>query len=350
MNNLILALFKSGDKLKLSSVCHLLNGKRTASVLTFGFFQDSLPFFGLFPNMTIEFLKKRCLQLGAQGLLDREDDRFIITAKGLATIDGEILGLANKYDGVCYSRTAQPFFELLLFATQVVSHASYQERHYIPIDSNNFHQYQVKRWYAKHKVNPTFIADFYQEWERLVLAFPESERESLVAMLSGVTQVGQTFDQAFYQDVQQCSKVEKYLMKTALQHAFIKEVDSFSGDYPLFYSLYAILLETAGNRSAAETYRLSKAGHSVEAIKIKRRLKESTIVDHIIEGLILDAQPLYSLYLPEDSRAYFERYLQKNTDFKKWRFREVVTHNEQSFLSFRTYQIMKEKEGRSHED
>lgn len=347
MNTLILALFKSGDKLKLSSVCHLLNGKRTASVLTFGFFQDSLSFFGLFPTMILEILEKSCLELCVKGLLSRESDRFVITEKGANLLSNEGTQLASMFDGVTYSRTAQSFFELLLFATQVVSNASYQESNYIPIDSNNFHHYQVKRWYAKHKVSPSFITDFYAEWERLVLTLPEEKRRGLVAMLSGFTQVGQTFDQVFYQKEQHQNKIENYLAKIALQHSLIKEVDQFEKEYPLFNSLYGILLENAGNHSASETYRLSKEGQSIDAIKYKRQLKESTIVDHIIEGLILDDAPLYSLYLPDDSRSYFEKYLQKNSDFQKWRFREVVDNKTHSFLSFRTYQIMKEKERRS---
>lgn len=348
MNTLILALFKSGDKLKLSSVCHLLNGKRTASVLTFGFFQDSLSFFGLFPTMTIEFLEKSCLQLSSKGLLTRESDRFVITEKGLTFFYDEEACLDSKFDGVTHSRTAQAFFELLLFATQVVSNASYKESNYIPIDSNNFHHYQVKRWYAKNKVSPSFVVDFYEEWERLVLTLPEEKRSGLVAMLSGFTQVGQTFDQVFYQKEQYRNKLENYLAEISLQHSLIKEVAQIDKEYPLFKSLYDILLETAGNHSASETYRLSKEGNAIDAIKSKRKLKESTVVDHIIEGLILDDEPDYSLYLPADSKRYFEQYLQKNSDFQKWRFREVVANKEHSFLSFRTYQIMKEKERRSH--
>lgn len=48
----ILSLFQHGYKVKTSTLYHLLRGKRTTSVLIYGFLYDNLVAFGLFPLLS----------------------------------------------------------------------------------------------------------------------------------------------------------------------------------------------------------------------------------------------------------------------------------------------------------
>lgn len=87
MTLFILTLFRSGHKLRVSSIYHLLTGKRTSSVLIFGYFHQILVFLGSLPSLekaVFDQVIKKLLQLN---YIEMNDEFGKITDIGTASFN-----------------------------------------------------------------------------------------------------------------------------------------------------------------------------------------------------------------------------------------------------------------------
>lgn len=124
MTLFILTLFQTGYKLRISTLYHLLVGKRTSSVLLHGFFYENLAYLGALPNLTEALFQKAVKELEVSRLITVEEGFGVLTQQGklrLAENYFDLSGLNN----LRYGRMRENSWQLLLFALQVVSHLSF---------------------------------------------------------------------------------------------------------------------------------------------------------------------------------------------------------------------------------
>lgn len=339
-------LFCSGDKLRVSSIYQLLIGKRTSSVLTFGYFHHILAHFGLFPKLKETQFNDCIALLDEKGFIKKiEKNIWQITEKGKVYAKKNPVN-TDYLDGVNFSNMANEFIDLLFFATQIISEYSYNNKDYLPIIDNSYKQHKIKQWFkaAKNKYK-NFNELFYNEWELLLKEFPPdvAAPTEIIDMLSGHQKIGKTFKQITAQ--QKMGDLETYLKKVVISHFIIKKIITEQKDYPLFTSIFEIIKEYTGNYSAKYSYQLFLEYGDIEKVMEIRNLKKSTIVDHILEGLILSDNSINLHKIDQQNYVFLSDYYTTHSDYKEWVFKDLKYKNDDlCFFSFRAYQILKTKE------
>ncbi len=81
MEQLILAILREKDKLKLSTLYQILIGKRTSSTICYAFFHDLLAYFGCLTQLEEESLYHTCQKLAKRGKVALEDGHISLTGQ-----------------------------------------------------------------------------------------------------------------------------------------------------------------------------------------------------------------------------------------------------------------------------
>ncbi|MDA9461750.1 helix-turn-helix domain-containing protein [Enterococcus mundtii] len=296
MTEFILSLFSSSDKLRASSLYQLLSGKRTSSVLLFGFFQRLLVVHGCFPLLEQATFDKQIQQMIDEGLLKWEEQELQLMEKGKMGRKKESLtGL--HYDK--YGRTATTSWRLLKFSVQVVSHLSANETAYLPVETGPFYSYQVKKWLKEATCTKTeLVAQISKELSTIFALMPDEQANFLANQFSGKNQTGLLA----YQLTTLEDGVAQQLFQDRCIHRLLAIIEQHA-DF-LLYDLLAPLLRQNYNQSMLTTRALILSGDSVEQVMMKRGLKKGTINDHLIEwAIFFDDFPFERLIHSETRRS-----------------------------------------------
>lgn len=333
--------------MRTSTLYHLLKGKRTSSVLSFGYFYDTLPYFALFPkidehsyNQTINYLMKNNF------LEDKNEGMAVITADGINLTETTEFPNLNSLNQLSFYKWDNQYFERVLFTTQVLSEKVHQNNHYQPIETNLFKQQQLKRWLKKQKNDVSF--NFYQEWTNLLQVLPKSAHELILGQLVGNEIRGATLTQLsekFQQDV-----LFSYLEFKNYWHLLIQCILDDKENYPLFFSLLMDEVGLVKEDSYRQTSKLFYEGASIEKITEIRRLKASTVTDHLIEDYIVTQEETKIPNFSEEIKAKFDLLINQKSDFRQWRFNEAILFIPQlSFYEFKFFQFYLIKEEQINE-
>jgi uncharacterized protein YpbB len=282
---ILYCLHKINGERTIYSVYHLLNGKKSSQTIQDAHLFQLGPFFKSYPSLTRVQLEQIVTFLYSQGLLLQETDQlYQVTEQGIVRINkwkSEHLFL-QYLDGI-NCQVTDGFWERLTLLVQVASKLANHESEYIPIQKSK----EVQRWlkgflnranYNRGELAETLFAE-------LVSCLQENEYidpSVVVIRLTGCHSIGLTEAQAC-----EALQVEPTLFHfhfVALLHFMMKTIKSKKGSYPLLYPLLATLQKgDTITLSAQKTYTLLKKGFSIDEIAAMRKLKSSTIHDHIVE-------------------------------------------------------------------
>ncbi|MDT2815890.1 RQC domain-containing protein [Vagococcus carniphilus] len=333
----ILSCYKSGYSMRMSTLYHLLKGKKTSSVLTYGYFYDNLNYFNLLPklkeksyyNLIEKLVQKECLIEVEKGILE-------LSETGVRILDEKNFPTLSQLNQIEYYKYDTTFWEKIMFATQVISEKSYHEGKYIPIENNLFKQQQLKKWLKSH--NETLPSQFYKEWEKVLDFIPEDKQVLLLGQLVGHNHIGLTLNQIAIERGQ--DYFYTYLEFKNYLHYFIQMIEEYLTEYPIFYELLALEKSLVKTDSSQVSNQLYRQYGSVSQVSRYRRLKESTVTDHLIESFL--RQPSLS-NLPdfnENTIVALERLKLSQPDFRRWLFKDACMYEpELSFYDFKCYQF-----------
>lgn len=334
----ILALFAHGYKARTSTLYHLLKGKRTTSVLLYGFQFNTLRFFQLFPTLSEEIFMQHIQWLVGQGFLKTcLAGEVQLTAKGKLTLTKETINSAaiNSYR---FGKTDQEMWRMLQFSVQVVSQLSARDRQYLPLEHSLYYQKQLKRIICKYS-KEELVHTVRNEWTTLFEELTDQEATFLAKQFSGYQQIGKTIAQLAPASV---SNFEHALFATNTLHQLLQKIC----DQPnsLLYQFITPFLQQNKNHSMNQTNDYFRQGLSVEELAEKRQLKKATIQDHLLELALLETFP-------------FDRYITKETERmlvsapnnpEEWVYREEKQKNTKlDYFQFRLVQIKQIKEKRA---
>lgn len=336
----ILSLFQHGYKARYSTLAHLLRGKRTTSILMYGFFYNILAYFSLFPNLTekkVNQIVQRLLE--AHLLIELSPGVVQISQKGRKYLDDHPVIEHRGLNSFYYGRVDEGFKELLMFATQVISEYCHRNIQYQPIETNGHKQYLIRRWFQDlPKDRQVLGQDFYQEWRQLIDSFPEAVRPFAVAALTGHGQIGLTAVQ-----LAELGSVDPFdigLINKELCHLSIDQLLKTPESFPYISSLYESIDKPVVNKSALKSYQLFQKGYSLTEICHQRQLKESTVNDHLIEWAIMSEDFDYGRVLVGKDREFFLQLLRIEPNVRDWRYTDLGQGIDRiSFLAFRCFQI-----------
>jgi uncharacterized protein YpbB len=287
MESIILTCLKqlNGER-TIYSIYHLLKGKKTSQTIQDAHLFELTQYFGAY-----HWLTREALEVMVKTLLDNHlitpcaDQRFRLTIKG----EDILSHIRHQYpapiylNGLKYHQSDMKFWERLSLLVQVISNLVHQETHYIPIQKNKEAHSWLKSFLKKNKLpRNVFGRTLYSELVELLKATDLLDPSILIFRLTGNNRIGQTSHQTA--EMLNMEFARYHLEFLNILHYVIDQVTSKNKRFPL---LSAILentrLHLVMTNSAYKTYELLKKGYSTEEIAKYRRLKTSTIEDHIVE-------------------------------------------------------------------
>ncbi|GCF92787.1 hypothetical protein NRIC_06780 [Enterococcus florum] len=280
MTLFILSLFHTGHKLRISTLYHLLVGKRTSSVQLHGFFFQNLGYFGALPELTETQFYSVIQRLNKAGLILETDGFGQLTTKGKNYLEEGERPSLEWINGLRFGRGRAACWQMTLLALQVVSHLSYHEKNYLPIESRPFYLNHVKNWLANS--SSALFRELIEELEHLLAKLPQEQSDFLANQFSGKDLDGRVPFQIIPEKWQDSPWRELY-SKNAVDR-FLSEIPH----QPNLFRLLKPLDQVNYNQSMLRTQDLFLAGNTFEQIMEKRKLKEGTINDHLIEWALLD--------------------------------------------------------------
>lgn len=331
----ILSCFKEEKPMRTSTLYHLLKGKRTSSILTYGYFYNVLKYFAILPKLKETTYNQIISELKTNSyLLENKDGLSVISETGLQLIEVENFPKTNALKQMSYYKWDLAFFERIVFTTQVLSEKAYLEKKYLPIETNLFKQQRLKLWLSKQKKE--VVTDFYHEWNKLVDCLSIYEQELILKQLVGHNQRGHTLQQISEEKKEH--PLHLYLEFKNGWHHLITEIIENSNHYPLFFSILTEEKAFVKEDSSQKTSELFSKGYSIEEIAKFRNLKISTVTDHLIEAYILN--PTEIKLLDEKANSFLMAYYKKEPNYLFWTFKEATSYYlDLSFYDFKFFQF-----------
>ncbi|EOI00504.1 hypothetical protein UAY_01607 [Enterococcus moraviensis ATCC BAA-383] len=334
----ILALFRHGYKVRTSTLYHLLKGKRTSSVLLYGFLYESLQFFQLFPALSEKQFTTIIDDLIYDHLLQRTADGEVqITDKGLYYTVHKTTSY-KWIDNYRFGKTDETIWHLLQFTVQIVSNLSYSNKNYIPLEQSPFYQNQVKK-YIKSMPKAYLVEQVKKEWMMIFSNLSNADANFFVQQFSGYNQIGKA---AFQLMEEQTTTFERFLLQKDKLHHLLDFIDQMPGNSFLKGFISPFLIQNA-NKSMQETSAYLRTPLSVEEIALQRGVQISTIKDHLMELSLTNDFP-FERFITVETYQYLRNYI---SPYQNWVYRAMKqTLPELDYFEFRLYQIQKLKEER----
>lgn len=266
----------------ISAAFHLLKGKRSGQTIQdVGLFK-LYQYFGVLPKLSRQKFEEQVDLLFAKNeILIEENGFYQLTEQGLQRAQQPF---SLEFDGWHYRGNEHTFFARLSLITQSLSYQANHVKAFIPMERNETVQHWVRSFLIRnhYQTNP-MQQKLFDEIERSLHAtrLEENVKDLLVYRLSGYEEAGITWQQIAFST--HMHEMDVQLLYISGLHKWLKEIEKNNGYDYLYQMVENIRVEDVLTSSANETARLYKKGHSLDAICQMRRLKRSTIEDHLVE-------------------------------------------------------------------
>ncbi|WP_368504543.1 helix-turn-helix domain-containing protein [Alkalihalophilus sp. As8PL] len=317
---------------------HLLQGKKSAQTIQDGHFFSVLSYFGLFPTMKRNDMTKIVKFLTTEGYLQEiGEDRYLITEKGekKRTLAIEETPLLLQLNGWLYGKLSLVFWQRLTLWIQTITHIQSGKKSFIPIIQDRFVQAWVRHVLPKnHQTRDKALSNLHQELQALLIRYEPQYALFFVLQLTTDKKIGYTARQAAHI----CSITEKdaVIIQQALLHDLLKEIEARYRDFPILFRFIDQLEKGSGwTRSADQTSQLLEQGLTIKEIATIRKLKTSTIEDHIIElALQKPTFPVHD-YISMELQEKIEALIQSKGELVKLRELKDALGDEASYFMIR---------------
>lgn len=333
------ALFNKKRPLKLAQLIHVFHGRRTPSMLYIVEVHQLFSAFHLFPK-----LKREELEQVLQGLVQKEwlleDEKgYLLTPQGeKACADYfEEHSFPKTIESLQFAKARTPFWERFLLLSQVFSEMLYKNAMYSPVIKHPVHQEAVRIWLSKQEGSREEVA---KQWARESVAcfheLDEKVANRLAFQLAGHQRTGLTKRQA-------AQKMDEsiYAFHICFEDAIEELVQTIKQHkWPLLSSVLEMIQKETHfglTDSTYETARYLGKGLSIDEIATRRRLKESTIREHILEAAFVQPTFSYQNYISEADSTYLHEALKEDPMLS---YREVRKGKEDlAFMPYRLVQL-----------
>ncbi|QHE52554.1 helix-turn-helix domain-containing protein [Pontibacillus sp. HMF3514] len=271
-----------------AAIYHMLVGKRSSQTFQDIHAYNLTSLFGICRSLKREELHQELLDLQAKGFILEEQGQYLVTSHGLSEIQRDTVESIQWLNGLQYHQMDQLFWSRFLLFVQTASNIEQGQNQFIPIDERKEILQWVKTKYQHEKHDLQNLLDhLYNEIHDLFSQFPSWLAEFLTQRMTGVHRYGLSKEQlAFHFDLKKLD-VDVYL--TSAIHFLLHNVLNAPQSYPFLFGFCNDLVqELPITQSAKKTLELLRKGHPFETITRIRRLKTSTIQDHVVEIALVD--------------------------------------------------------------
>lgn len=281
---ILLQIFhKFSEERTVSAPYHLLRGKRSGQTIQDVGIYHLHKYFGILPKLARHKYEATLSTLIENGwLVLLEDGYYQLTHPGINQLN-KITPL--PFDGWHYRGNEHLYFARLSLVVQTLSHQAASQMSFVPIQKDNAVQHWVRRFlkgnlYQDGRLGHKLLEEIIKSLEEIKVE--TIAKDILMLRLSGFQTAGLTWQQIGLQ--KERSEMDIQLLYIAALHSWLNEIIHQPTDYPLLAQLtqnVRVTIPLSG--SASQTAELYKKGYSIEQIGQMRRLKLSTIEDHIVE-------------------------------------------------------------------
>lgn len=261
----------------VSSAYHLLRGKRSGQTIQDVGMYKLHCYFGILPKLKRTTFDEAVVALKAAEMIQVDDE-------GYFTMEDAIeFGDIPHFNGWHYRGNEHRFFSRLSLLVETLSHTKENIYYFAPTEKNIEAQLFIRGYLQNHPFRD--VAFRHQVLEELTEALnkpylSEVQRDIVVARLSGANVAGVTWQQLAQKHG--VSELDVQLFFISALHGMLAKV--FEKPLPLMNELAeGIYISMPLTDSTSETAKLLNEGKSIEQIAALRRLKMSTIEDHVVE-------------------------------------------------------------------
>ncbi|MFF5993584.1 helix-turn-helix domain-containing protein [Lysinibacillus sp. KU-BSD001] len=275
--------YKLNNERTINAAYHLLRGKRSGQTI-----QD-VGIFKLYPHFgLLRKLSRQTFEQEVQTLRDNdyitvdENGYFTLTAAG----EEQVSQLQLPYfDGWHYRGNEHIFFARLSLVVQSLSNQSAGIHAFIPVQREE----QIQAWCRQFLRDTKYQSNAIQQslYEEIISsleqsAMPTLQKELLMNRLTGVGVIGIPWQQLSFE--YQMPELDCQLQFVSGLHRWLDAINHDGTRWSYLSKLAEqIRMENVLTGSAYQTAQLYHQGYAVEQICEMRRLKPSTIEDHLVE-------------------------------------------------------------------
>lgn len=284
---LLYCLKRLNGERTVSSVYHLLKGKRSSQTLQDGNMFHISFLFGIYKSLTRhEYDQEIQRVLQKQWIQHVHENTYMLTDTGEKQLHNwkGTLSFPQHLHGLHYGDIGETFWRRLSLIVQTVSNLQQQNKKFIPIQQDT----EIVEWVKQFLIGIPYVrgtlADMLWKEMHMVLANTlPIEATILTYRLTGYERIGYTLEQLAKITKQDVFRV--HLLFWGTIHFFIQTVREKETEFPLLTKIISYPNERADlfSLSTQKTYQLWKQGYSLDEIATIRNLKVATIEDHFVE-------------------------------------------------------------------
>lgn len=268
-----------GDR-TIRSAYHILTGKKSAQTIQDVKWYRLTNYYRMFPHWSLSSFEQSTARFKETGYIKEETVMYLSKegAKCLAQLQHHY-ELPSHFNGWKYGEIAPLFWKRLSLFIQSLSYAEKKERYFLPVVSDGEVQAWVKRrWPREENTKKQWLQGLYEELYDALDKLSPLDASIFTFRLSGYKETGRTLQQlqeTYHLDIEEVNvrfhSVLHYLMKQSHHLPFLSK---FTKDLEQNLKL---------TTTATVTKQMLDNGLSLDDIAEKRRLKKSTIEDHLVE-------------------------------------------------------------------
>ncbi|HLR66351.1 helix-turn-helix domain-containing protein [Virgibacillus alimentarius] len=294
------------DERSTAAIFHLLKGKRSIQTVqdTHIYHLDHL--YGIHQQLTKQTFDRKIKELHHQDLLIPKSSTKNIykpTDKAKKWIENNKGNLPmNRFQGLKYYESGKIFYQRLLLLIQTLTNSKMHHLNFIPVIDNRSVENWVREAYKQIKPDENkVLSKLHEELHSLLVHFSDKEASLFVNKLTGFKTYGMSIQQLAM--MYKMDAIDIQLLLTSMIHYILNVITKEHARYPwMAFIANHIKDNHFMTKSAQKTYHLlNKEKFSIEQIAKRRRLKENTICDHIVEIAL------------NDNHFPIEYYVEKNT-------------------------------------
>ena len=282
---ILFCLHKINGERTIYSVYHLLKGKKSSQTIQDTHLFHLQPFYQSYTHLSRHELEQLVETLLSDGLLAKSSDhRYQVTTYGEQRLKNALSGkpIPPFLNGWKYQRTAEIFWERLSLSIQVISHLQKNDSKYMPIQRKAETLQWIKQFLKQNKLSRENLGlKLYSELVDILDSETTIEPELLVTRLSGYRSIGLTSIQVAKN--RNMESVYYHYQFLNILHFLIGQIEAKELQFPILAQFLDHSKKTNLTFSTEKTYALLKQGYSVTDIAAIRKLKKSTIEDHLVE-------------------------------------------------------------------
>lgn len=286
---LFVCIQKIGTERSVSSIYHLLKGKKSIQTIQDGYLFELSFLFGIYPKLDRSAFDKEINILASQQYIHmNEENQVTMTEAG----DEYYQQLASTYasfyfNGLEYGKLPEKHLQFLYLLSQTVTYLLSNQKHFIPIIDDYEVQQSVKTFLKKTTLSlDEILQTIYQDVHNLLVNYPEEMSEIMVDTFTTIRQTGLT----------QYQLVDKHGFTvhdiTLMMMSFAHELTRNYRNNHVFQPFIKFASEQRKSKllthSAKQTLNMLMDGYSLQDIANYRKLRVATIEDHVIEIIYSD--------------------------------------------------------------